>query len=178
LWNAGTYTFLGAINDDVSDDGGVSYFSGGNYSWTENSKKYYWSEKEERDLTATNIDGILKECGFTTGCYHMAKRKRPCVIYLNLLTPVTEWLSGAGKTQINLTPFASLIAQTVSELAHKMPSCHGERLQERLDNATSEPGRLRLGIGPSHRVIIEAPDNTVSLPARICESAACTSLTL
>jgi hypothetical protein len=139
LWNAGTYTFLGAINDDVSDDGGISYFSGGNYSWTENSKRYSWSEKEERDLTATNIDGILKECGFTTGYYHMAKRKRPCVIYLNLLTPVTEWLSGAGKTQINLTPFASLIAQTVSELAHKMPSCHGERLQERLDNATSEP---------------------------------------
>jgi hypothetical protein len=32
LWNAGTYTFIGAINDDVSDDGGASLFSGGNYS--------------------------------------------------------------------------------------------------------------------------------------------------
>lgn len=45
---------------------------------------------------------------------------------MNLLTPLPEWLGAAGKTHINLKPYAKDIAETVSYLAHYMPTCHGQ----------------------------------------------------
>ncbi|HKG88043.1 MAG TPA: hypothetical protein VKA95_06925 [Nitrososphaeraceae archaeon] len=44
---------------------------------------------------------------------------------INLLTPVPEWLGGAGKTQINLRPYTKDIAEVVSWFAYKIPTCHG-----------------------------------------------------
>ena len=45
---------------------------------------------------------------------------------MNLLTPIPQWLGAAGKTHINLNPYANDIAETVSYLAHHMPTCHGQ----------------------------------------------------
>jgi hypothetical protein len=128
--NVGTYTFVGAVNEAVQLDGGLKLFSGGNYSWIEKSKVNSCGYGgENRQMTADSLEGVLRNCGFTgTSDYHVSKIRVPCVVYLNLLTHVTDWMGGAGKTHINLTPFANLIAQTVSELVHKMPSAHGKGL--------------------------------------------------
>ena len=49
----------------------------------------------------------------------------PSVVYINLKTPIPEWLGGAGKTNIDLKPYAKDIAKTVSSIAYQMPSYHG-----------------------------------------------------
>jgi hypothetical protein len=68
----------------------------------------------------------LHECGFNTSGYYTSKKKVPCVFFINLKTPIPDWLGAAGKTHIDLRPYADDIAKTVSSLAYKMPSYHGK----------------------------------------------------
>lgn len=56
----------------------------------------------------------------------MSRRRKPCVLIVNLRTPYADWVGSAGKTHINLIPYGDVIAKTVSSLAYKMPSYHGE----------------------------------------------------
>jgi hypothetical protein len=115
--DAGKVDFIGNINDSPSIDGGEGYFSGGSYQWTDPKTGY--------SLSATNIRNILSECGFNATDY-VSKRRVPSVVYLNLKTPVPDWLGAAGKTQVNLNPYANKIAQNLADLAKKMPSYHGK----------------------------------------------------
>jgi hypothetical protein len=43
-----------------------------------------------------------------------------------LKTPVPDWLGAAGKTHIDLNPYANDIARNLADLAKKMPSYHGK----------------------------------------------------
>lgn len=115
--NAGKVEFIGNVNDSPAIDGGERYFSDGNYRWT---------DKKGNSRTATSVTSILHECGFDAGSYNISKKRVPCVFLLNLRTPVPDWLGGAAKSHINLNPYAKDIAETVSNLAYKMPSCHGK----------------------------------------------------
>ena len=56
----------------------------------------------------------------------MSKRKFASVLFINLNTPCPDWLGGAGKTHIDLRPYAKDIAETVKLLATKMPSYYGK----------------------------------------------------
>src|SRR6266487_1777634 len=108
---------IGCINSTPSIDGGESYFQGGHYEWFDNSK-------DEMLMTASSVRGILSNCGFSSYYWEQNKSKRrvPCVFYINLICPVLDWLGSAGKTHIDLQPFASDIAKTVSSVAYKMPT--------------------------------------------------------
>jgi hypothetical protein len=101
-------------------DGGESYFQGGHYEWTDNSK-------DKKLMTASSIMGILSKCGFSDYYYYESKSKRrvPCIFYINLICPVLDWLGSAGKTHIDLEPFANDIAKAVSSVAYKMPTFRG-----------------------------------------------------
>jgi hypothetical protein len=96
-------------------DGGASFFSNGHFEWY---------DKRGNKLTSDSVRGILHECGFSTNIA-ISKRRFHSVLYLNLLTEVPDWTGGAGKTHIELAPYADVIAKTVSGLAYKMPSYHG-----------------------------------------------------
>lgn len=112
----GHIEFIGYINDSPAIDGGEKYFSDGNYSW----------HNKKRELkAATSAREILQRCGFDTGDFYDSKKRFPCVFLINLLTPIPGWLGGAGKTHINLKPYAKDIANIISNLAYKMPTCHG-----------------------------------------------------
>ncbi len=113
---AGEVEFIGNINSGMHIiDDGSGFFSGGRFSW---------ATKNGKPLSATSVRGILYECGFNTNLV-MSKRRFHSVLYLNLLTPIPDWSGGAGKTSIELSPYTSVIAKTVSSLAYKMPSYHG-----------------------------------------------------
>ena len=56
----------------------------------------------------------------------MSKRKFASVLFINLNTPCPDWLGGAGKTHIDLKPYATDIAETLKLLASKMPSYYGK----------------------------------------------------
>jgi hypothetical protein len=118
----GQIEIIDSVNNNASSDGGGSYFSGGNYRW-EGRKRDYYGNRER--LYAPTIRSILSECGFViSGNY--SKRRKPCVMFINLRCRCIEWLGAKGKTQINTDPFASDIARTVSKLAYQMPTYHGE----------------------------------------------------
>jgi hypothetical protein len=112
----GYIKFIGYINDSPAIDGGEKYFSDGNYIW--------YNKKGELN-TATSGKEILQKCGFDTGDFYDSKKRFPCIFLINLLTPIPGWLGAAGKTHINLKPYAKDIADTISNLAYKMPTCHG-----------------------------------------------------
>jgi hypothetical protein len=117
LYNAGKVEFIGNVNDSPAIDGGERYFSDGNYQWI---------DKKGVSRTASSVSNILHECGFDPGGYNISKKRVPCVVLLNLRTPIPDWLGSAGKSHINLNPYAEDIAKTISSLAYKMPSCHGK----------------------------------------------------
>ena len=121
--NAGQIEIIDSVNNNASSDGGGSYFSGGSYRWEGRKRDYFTGDRER--LYASSIRNILSECGFvTSGNY--SKRRKPCVMFINLRCRCIEWLGAKGKTQINTDPFASDIANAVSKLAYQMPSYHGE----------------------------------------------------
>lgn len=121
--HAGEIEIIDSVNNNTSSDGGGSYFHGGNYRWEGRKRDHFTSERER--LCASSISGISAECGFvTSGSY--SKRRKPCVMFVNLRCRCIEWLGAKGKTQINTDPFADDIAKTVSKLAYQMPSYHGE----------------------------------------------------
>ena len=114
---AGQIKIIDCVNDDASSDGGGAYFADGYYVWTD--KKRYDGRgirKESDTLSARSIREVLSECGFNSS-RHFSKRKKPCVILINLKCRVIEWLGAKGKTQINTKPFADDIANTVSSLS-------------------------------------------------------------
>lgn len=125
-YHAGEVEIIDCVNDDASSDGGGTYFNGSKYAWYDR-KRYdlFGIEKELKSLYALSIRGILAECGFNTSD-RFSRRRKPCVILINLKCRVIEWLGAKGKTQINVKPFEDDIAETVSKLAYKMPSYHGE----------------------------------------------------
>jgi hypothetical protein len=112
----GHIEFVGCINDSPAIDGGEKYFSDGNYSWY---------NKKGKLNTATSAKEIMQRCGFDTDDFYDSKKRFPCIFLINLLTPIPEWLGAAGKTHINLKPYSKDIAITISDLAYKMPTCHG-----------------------------------------------------
>jgi hypothetical protein len=112
----GHIEFIGCINDSPAIDGGEKYFSDGDYSW------YNQKDKLKSAISAKEI---LQGCGFDTGDFYDSKKRFPCVFLINLLTPIPEWMGAAGKIHINLKPYAKAIADTISNLAYKMPTCHG-----------------------------------------------------
>ena len=114
--SAGDIKIIGNINSGMHIDGGSSFFSNGHF---------VWYDKKGNTLTSDSVRGILHECGFNTNI-RMSRRRFYSVLYLNLLTPVPDWTGGAGKTHIELAPYADVIAKTVSGLAYKMPSYHGQ----------------------------------------------------
>jgi hypothetical protein len=112
----GYIKFIGYINDSPAIDGGDKYFSDGNY---------IWYNKKGKLKTATSAKEILQRCGFDTDDFYDSKKRFPSVFLINLLTPIPEWLGAAGKTHINLKPYAKDIAIAISNLAYMMPTCHG-----------------------------------------------------
>ena len=125
--SAGDIKFIGNINSGMHIDGGSSFFSNGHF---------VWYDKKGNRLTSDSVRGILHECGFNTNIA-MSKRRFYSVLYLNLLTKVPDWTGGAGKTHIELAPYADVIAKTVSGLAYKMPSYHGHGYAARVVYSTS-----------------------------------------
>ena len=116
-YRPGDLEFIGYINDSPAIDGGEKYFSDGFYTWK--------NKKSGEPKTATSAREILQKCGFGDDLYK-SKRRIPSVFLMNLLTPIPGWLGAAGKTHINLKPYAKDIAETVSCLAYHMPTCHGQ----------------------------------------------------
>lgn len=116
-YRPGDLEFIGYINDSPAIDGGEKYFSDGSYTWKDT--------KSCEPKTATSAREILQKCGFGDDLYK-SKRRIPSVFLINLLTPLPEWLGAAGKTHINLKPYAKDIAETISYLAYHMPTCHGQ----------------------------------------------------
>jgi hypothetical protein len=118
--HAGEVEFIGNINDTPSIDGGEKYFQ------SPHSDFLYKDKKSGREIPASSIKSVLHECGYNTSHYvNTSKKKVPSVVYVNLKTPIPEWLGGAGKTNIDLKPYAPDIAKTVSSIAYQMPSYHG-----------------------------------------------------
>ncbi|HEY1247731.1 MAG TPA: hypothetical protein VGE97_01965, partial [Nitrososphaera sp.] len=115
---AGEVEILGNINSSPSIDGGARYFD------SAAGVGYYWTDNRGRGRTATSLGELLSKCGFDT-YVSVPKRRVPCVLYINLLTPCADWLGAAGKTHIDLKPYADDIARVVSSLAYKMPSYYG-----------------------------------------------------
>jgi hypothetical protein len=121
--HAGQIEIIDSVNNNASSDGDGSYFSGGSYRWEGRKRDNFTGDRER--LYAATIRGILSECGFViSGSY--SKRRKPCVMFINLRCRCIEWLGAKGKTQINTDPFANDIAKAISKLAYQMPSYHGE----------------------------------------------------
>jgi hypothetical protein len=125
--HAGEVQIIGNINDSPSIDGGEGYFRFTN-------GMYEWTDRKDKLVRSSTLSSILQECGFNTSGYYTSKKKVPCIFFINLKTPVPEWLGAAGKTHINLAPYAADIAKVVSSLAYKMPSYHGKGYVIRYDS--------------------------------------------
>lgn len=117
--DAGKLEFIGYINETPSLDGGKSYFEN---IW------YDWTNKAGDTATAFGMRELLAKCGFATNLYY-SKSRMASILILNLMTPCAEWQGSAGKTSINLEPYRTLIAETVSRLAYKIPSLHGKGIR-------------------------------------------------
>jgi hypothetical protein len=110
---AGKIEFIGNINSGIHViDDGSSFFSGGDFVWT---------NKNGKPLIANSVRSILHECGFNTNLA-MSKRRFHSVLYLNLLTPIPDWSGGAGKTTIESGQSVSLVLYII------VPTIHGNKL--------------------------------------------------
>jgi hypothetical protein len=117
--DAGKLEFIGCINGTPSLDGGMSYFENAEYSWVNKSGDY---------VNATGMQELLAACGFSR-YKNFSQRRKASILLLNLQTPCAEWQGSAGKTHMNLEPYQSSVAETVSKLAYKIPSLHGEGIR-------------------------------------------------
>ena len=115
---SGMIDIIGNINSSLSTNYGQTYFDASNHV-------YQWYDKKSGFKSASSLRGILAEYGFSTGVY-LSKRRYPCVLYINLNTSCPDWLGGAGKTHLDLRPYANDIAETMQLLATKMPSYYGK----------------------------------------------------
>src|SRR5215211_133629 len=165
--HAGKVEFIGNINSTPSIDGGAGYFSNGNYQWF---------DRKGNLMSASSIISILHECGFNTSSYYTSKKIMPCVVYVNLKTPCPDWLSSAGKTHINLNPYADDIAKTVSSLAYKMPSYHGKGFAIKYESYSSiqDPDQVAKNyliiFLKERREAVEAEDPSLKTRDRITQS--------
>jgi hypothetical protein len=117
--HAGEAEFIGNINSTPSIDGGEGYFTGGSFKF---------KDKNGDILETHSVSGVLYNCGFTASDYYnKSKKKVPSVVCVNLKTPCPDWLGSAGKTKIDLKPYADTIAQTLYSLTRRIPSYHGRR---------------------------------------------------
>ena len=121
-YQPGDLEFIGYINDSPAIDGGEKYFEDAAYSWESKSER--GSYGSPKTMIATSAREILHKCGFGDDIYK-SRRRWPSVFLINLKTNVRQWRGSAGKTHINLAPFAKDIAQVVSWLAYQIPTCHG-----------------------------------------------------
>jgi hypothetical protein len=124
-YHAGEIEIIDCVNDSTSADGNGTFFNGG---------EYYWTNRRGNRVISTSINDILHECGFNTNEAYFSKRRKPCVLFINVKCRCIEYLGAAGKTHINTKPYTNDIAKTVSKLAYMMTSYHGEgygRLYER-----------------------------------------------
>jgi hypothetical protein len=112
--------FIGYVNDSPAIDGGEKYFEDTSYQWEGKPDSY----GIRITMKATSAKEILHKCGFGDDIYK-SKRRWPSVFLINLRTNVRQWMGSAGKTHIDLVPFAGDIAQTVSWLAYQIPTCKG-----------------------------------------------------
>lgn len=131
--HAGQYDFIGNINSTPSIDGGSGYFSDGPFDYV---------DKDGESRHTTSIHSVLFHCGFVIGEYYgKIKRKVPSVVFINVKTPCPDWLGSAGKTEIDMKPYAGDIANTVYRLARKIPSYYPKSLNVRYDDDKSEVQR-------------------------------------
>jgi predicted RNase H-like HicB family nuclease len=124
-YHAGEIEIIDCVNDAPSSDGNGTYF---------NSGEYHWTNRRGNRVISTSINDILHECGFNTNEAYFSKRRKPCVLFINLKYRCIEYLGAAEKTHINTKPYADDIAKIVSKLEYVMSSYHGEgygRLYER-----------------------------------------------
>ena len=122
--HAGEVKFIGNINSTPSIDGGEGYFTGGLFKFKDRNGEIRETQ---------SVRGVLYNCGFTTSDYYnRSKKKVPCVVCVNLKTPCPDWLGSAGKTKIDLKPYADDIAQTLYSLTKKyhptMEDVRGSRM--------------------------------------------------
>ena len=113
---------LANINSVPGLNDGESYFEGGNY-YVETKDMVYPSG-------VRSIRDILSRCGFSN--IGGGWKKRPCLVYIDLITPCPNWQGSAGKAHIDLIPYQETIGLLVSRLANKMPSVRlnpGEQFQ-------------------------------------------------
>ena len=104
----------------------VHIFLVASYQW-EGRKRHRYTGDRERPYAST-IRSILSECGFViSGNY--SKRRKPCVMFINLRCRCIEWLGAKGKTQINTDPFAKDIARTVLSWHIKCPHIMVKEIQ-------------------------------------------------
>jgi hypothetical protein len=114
--HAGEVEFVGNVNSTPSIDGGLGYFRDGPFEY---------KDKKGETQHSNSIEGVLYNSGFAPGEYHSKmKKKVPSVVMVNLKTPCPDWLGSAGKTKIDLNPYAGDIAKTVYQLTKKIPSYH------------------------------------------------------
>lgn len=121
-YHAGEIEIIDCINDEVSSDGNGAYFANGIYQWQEKRRDVFGTDYHRR--VSDGLRSLLHDCGFVTGDFN-TKRRKPCVLFINLKCRVIDFLGAKGKTQINTKPFADTIAEVVSSLASKMPTYHG-----------------------------------------------------
>jgi len=128
--HAGEVEFIGNINSTPSIDGGEGYFTGG---------LFRFKDRNGEIREAQSIRGVLYNCGFTASDYYNRSRKKVhSVVIINLKTPCPDWLGSAGKTRVDLKPYADDIAQTLYNLTKKIPSYH-ERRKRIEDDYRPEP---------------------------------------
>ena len=96
-------------------DNGRSFFSG----------LYQWKDKTTGEKNSVrDISEILRGCGFDSYNLTRSKQRQPCVITTTLRSPRVQWLD-LGKSNINLDPFAKIIAKATISVARQMPTFHG-----------------------------------------------------
>ena len=100
-----------------------SYFSG---QYT-NTYQWYSKDKNEEDLTAGDIDEIIrksmarKDIGDNENI-SSKKLNLPCVVIAHLVSQKIHYRGGDGKSQLNLEPFSTTIAETIEEAVRHLPS--------------------------------------------------------
>jgi pimeloyl-ACP methyl ester carboxylesterase len=107
--HAGQIEIIDSVNNNASSDGDGSYFSGGSYRWEGRKCDYYTR------LYASTIRNILSECGFVTSG-NFSKRRKPCVMFINLRCRCIEWLPSSAEDIYQL--LSQLGTQKINLVGH------------------------------------------------------------
>jgi hypothetical protein len=85
---------------------------------------YKWTDRRGEHCKSIARE-VLAEFGFNT-YWGTSRRRVPSVVLINVRTNVPEWLGAAGKTHINLIPYAETIAKALCTMPYNIPSYHGQ----------------------------------------------------